>query len=190
MNLSLKYVQRKYITGNLIHKLFSKKKLFTCRSKIGLSCVSETTMNMLHGLLPDTCLQGSYTIKELKVNIYHCKTIGYNRNVIRQTACKVFHPVTVESYGCLFNYKKKLVGSLLRRRPPAKYFVKGIFLTLVWPDLSRFNWYFSHTQIINSCCSKQEPLSFQSHSYLFWFRYFSVTIKWLSKKRRYMNKRF
>ena len=54
-----------------------------------------------------------YTLKRLwvgpiftdqfrKITIRH-KRIGYNLNVMRQTACLVFNPITVDIFAALFN---------------------------------------------------------------------------------------
>ena len=36
-------------------------------------------------------------------SIYH-KRIGYNLNVMRQSACKVINPITADTFAALFNY--------------------------------------------------------------------------------------
>ena len=35
--------------------------------------------------------------------IMHYKRIGYNLNVMRESACLVFNPITVDGYAALFN---------------------------------------------------------------------------------------
>ena len=35
--------------------------------------------------------------------IMRCKRIGYNLNVMRQSACLVINPITVDGYAALFN---------------------------------------------------------------------------------------
>ena len=40
----------------------------------------------------------------LEKNIMRYKRIGYNLNVMRQTACLVINPITVDGYAALFNY--------------------------------------------------------------------------------------
>ena len=38
-----------------------------------------------------------------KYNLYHYKKIGYNINVLQQTACLVVNPITVGNFAFLFN---------------------------------------------------------------------------------------
>ena len=40
-----------------------------------------------------------------KKNIVHYKRIGYNINIMRQSACLVFNPITVNNFASLFNCK-------------------------------------------------------------------------------------
>ena len=40
---------------------------------------------------------------QFRKNIMHCKRIGYNLNVMRQSACLVINPITVDGYAALFN---------------------------------------------------------------------------------------
>ena len=37
--------------------------------------------------------------------IMRCKRIGYNLNVMRQSACFVIYPIKVDGYAALFNCK-------------------------------------------------------------------------------------
>ena len=36
--------------------------------------------------------------------IVRCKRIGYNINIMRQSACLVFNPITVNNFASLFNW--------------------------------------------------------------------------------------
>ena len=40
---------------------------------------------------------------EFRNIIIHYKRIGYNLNVMRQSACLVINPITVDGYAALFN---------------------------------------------------------------------------------------
>ena len=40
---------------------------------------------------------------QLRKNIMRYKHIGYNLNLLRQSACLVINPITVDSYAALFN---------------------------------------------------------------------------------------
>ena len=40
---------------------------------------------------------------QFRKNIIRYKRIGYNLNVMRQSACLVINPITVDSYAALFN---------------------------------------------------------------------------------------
>ena len=52
---------------------------------------------------------GSYLFSAQFIEIiYHHKKIGYNINVLQQTACLVLNPITVGNFTFLFNYT--LVG--------------------------------------------------------------------------------
>ena len=44
-----------------------------------------------------------FSVKFIKV-ISHYKKIGYNFNVLQQTACLVVNPITVGNFAFLFNY--------------------------------------------------------------------------------------
>ena len=39
----------------------------------------------------------------LEKNITRYRRIGYNLNVMRQSACLVFNPITVDNYAAFFN---------------------------------------------------------------------------------------
>ena len=39
---------------------------------------------------------------QFRKNIMHYKRIGYNLNVMRQSACLVINPITVDGYATLF----------------------------------------------------------------------------------------
>ena len=42
------------------------------------------------------------------------KRIGYNLNVMRQSACSVINPITVDGYAAIFNYTPVNPGSGVR----------------------------------------------------------------------------
>ena len=42
-------------------------------------------------------------LNSLEKNIMTYKRIGYNPNVMRQSACLVINPITVDGYAALFN---------------------------------------------------------------------------------------
>ena len=41
--------------------------------------------------------------RQVRKNITRCKRIGYNLNVMRQSACLVINPFTVDGNAALFN---------------------------------------------------------------------------------------
>ena len=45
----------------------------------------------------------SFTAQFIKI-IFHYKKVGYNNNVLQQTACLVINPITVGNFAFLFNY--------------------------------------------------------------------------------------
>ena len=45
----------------------------------------------------------SYFLEQFRKFINRYKRIGYNPDIIRQTACLVVNPITIDSYALLFN---------------------------------------------------------------------------------------
>ena len=62
------------------------------QSKIGIPASKQYKLNAL-----DTIFLG--LVSEDKVNV----TVEYNMDIMRQSACLVVNPITVDSYGFLFN---------------------------------------------------------------------------------------
>ena len=52
--------------------------------------------------VPDHCLSFYFSDQFRKISIRY-KRIGYNMNVMQQTACLVVNPVTVNNFADLFN---------------------------------------------------------------------------------------
>ena len=48
-------------------------------------------------------LEGMIFLSNLEKNITRYRPIGYNLNVMRQSACLVFNPITVDNYAAFFN---------------------------------------------------------------------------------------
>ena len=48
------------------------------------------------------------------ITLYRC--IGYNLNVMRQSACLVFNPIMVDNYAAFFNWLIIMLLSLIARR--------------------------------------------------------------------------
>ena len=44
----------------------------------------------------------NFSVQYIKT-IFHCKKIGYNINVLQQTACLVVNPITFGNFAFLFN---------------------------------------------------------------------------------------
>ena len=66
-----------------------------------------------------------------KIKIRH-KHIGYDLNVMRQYACLVINPITVDNFAALFNCTPvdRSSDSMMAR-------TKAIHLSLLWPELFR-----------------------------------------------------
>ena len=107
------------------------------------------------------------------------KRIGYNLSIMRQTACLVINPTSVDSYASLFNYKTARVGPQTQWRPWHKAFTSGLGLdamSLAWPTM---------VQLVISFNSglqwgiSQEYSFFGSSQWSIWFCVFAAT-HWLS----------
>ena len=68
------------------------------------------------------------------------RRIGYNLNVMRQSACLVFNPITVDNYAAFFNCKGGS-GVRLLDGPDIKLVGAGASCLLLGPP--GFNWCFS-----------------------------------------------
>ena len=47
---------------------------------------------------------------QFRKNIMGYKRIGYNLNVMQQSACLVINPITVDGYGALFKIARRWIG--------------------------------------------------------------------------------
>ena len=67
--------------------------------------------------------------------IMRYKRIGYNLNVMRQSACLVIHPITVDGFAALFNCTPvdRASDTMLAR-------AKAIHFSLLGLELSSFAW--------------------------------------------------
>ena len=67
--------------------------------------------------------------------IMRYKRIGYNLNVMRQSACLVINPITVDGYAALFNCTPvdRASDSMMAR-------LKAIHFSWLGPELSSFAW--------------------------------------------------
>ena len=92
---------------------------------------------------------------QFKKVIVRYKRIGYNINIMRQTACLVFTPITVNNFASLFNCTP--VGRRQTRWWPRhkaiyfNWFGPELFCLLLGPP--GFNCWFSFAQVFQWCCS-------------------------------------
>ena len=78
--------------------------------------------------------------------IMRCKRIGYSLNVMRQSACLVINPITVNGYAALFNCTPVDRGSdPMMARP------KAIHFSWLGPELSSVAWSTGAQVIIFFC---------------------------------------
>ena len=78
--------------------------------------------------------------------IMRYKRIGYNLNVIRQSACLVINPITVDSYAALFNCTQvDQASDSMMARP------KAIHFSWLGPELSSVAWSTGAQLIIFFC---------------------------------------
>ena len=80
---------------------------------------------------------------QFKKIIVRYKRIGYNINIMRQSACLVFNPITVNNFASLFNCTP--VG-----RASDSMMIVGLGLLLGPPG---FNCWFSFAPVFQWCCS-------------------------------------
>ena len=74
------------------------------------------------------------------------KRIGYNLNVMRQSACLVINPITVDGYASLFNCTPVDLASDSMMAQP-----KAIHFSWLGPELSSFAWSTGAQLIIFFC---------------------------------------
>ena len=87
--------------------------------------------------------------------IVRYKRIGYNINIMRQSACLVFNPITVNNFASLFNCTPvgRASDSMMAR-------LKAIYFSCFGPELfclllgpPGFNCWFSSAPVFQWCCS-------------------------------------
>ena len=78
-------------------------------------------------------------------HIVRYKRIGYNINIIRQSACLVFNPITINNFASLFNCTP--VG----RASDSVVWAGAFFCLLLGPP--GFNCWFSFAPVFQWCCS-------------------------------------
>ena len=67
---------------------------------------------------------------QFRIIIVRYKRIGYNINIMRQSACLVFNPITVNNFAYIFNCRPvgRPSDSMLPRH-------KAIYFSWLWPEL-------------------------------------------------------
>ena len=87
--------------------------------------------------------------------IVRYKRIGYNINIMRQSACLVFNPITVNNFVSLFNCTPVGRASDSMRAPTYSYYFSWLgpelFCLLLGPP--GFNCWFSSAPVFHWCCS-------------------------------------
>ena len=87
--------------------------------------------------------------------IIRYKRIKYNINIMRQSACLVFNPVTVDNFASLFNCTPvgRASDSMMARHKAIHFSCLGpeLFCLLLGP--SGFNCWFSFVPVFQWCCS-------------------------------------
>ena len=111
-SLTAKHLQQDYRYHKL-RKTFSK---FYCRHYELISKFNVGLKTLLHQGLSEPEFYGVsvYKFKNIEgradflisseKNFVRYKRIGYNINIMRQSACLVFNPITVNNFASLFNY--------------------------------------------------------------------------------------
>ena len=101
--------------GYRYHKLRKAFSKFYCLHYELISKFNVGLKSLLHQGLSEPEFYGDLVYKFKKIRgmtdfsdqfrkiIMHYKRIGYNLNVMRQSACLVINPITVDSYAALFN---------------------------------------------------------------------------------------
>ena len=133
---------------------------------------------------------------QFRKNIVRYKRIGYNINIMRQSASLVFNPITVNNFPSLFNCTP--VG----RASDSMLWHKAIYFSWLGPELfclllgpPGFNCWFSFAPVFQWCCSTPQgsPVSvttrcfcrvliFVSSQYLSVIYLFPVMIHWWVRK--------
>ena len=87
--------------------------------------------------------------------IVRYKRIGYNINIMRQSACLVFNPITVNNFASLFNCTPvgRASDSMMARHKDIyfSWFGPELFCLLLGPP--GFNCWFSSAPVFQWCCS-------------------------------------
>ena len=101
-------------TNKLYHKLRKAFSKFYRRHYELISKFNVRLKSLLHQGLSEPEFYGDLVYKFKKIrgmndfsdqfrNIMRYKRIGYNLNIMRQSACLVIYPITVDGYAALFN---------------------------------------------------------------------------------------
>ena len=97
-------------------------------------------------MLKDTLFAMTDFSDQFRKIIMHYKHIGYNLNVMRQSACLVINPITVDGYATLFNYTPvDRASDSMMARP------KAIRFSWLGPELSSVAWSTGAQLIIFFC---------------------------------------
>ena len=103
--------------GYRYHKLRNTFSKFYCRHFELVSKFNVGLNTLLHQGLSESEFYGDLVCKLKKIEgradfsyqfrkiIVHYKRIGYNINIMRQSACLVFNPITVNNFASFFNCK-------------------------------------------------------------------------------------
>ena len=121
--------------GYRYHKLRKSFSKFYCRHYELVSKFNIGLKTLLHLGLSELKFYGDlvYKLKKIvgradfsdqfKKIIVRCKRIGYNINIMWQSACLVFNPITVNNFAFLFNCKPVGRASRLSDGPDIKLFI-------------------------------------------------------------------
>ena len=83
--------------------------------------------------------------------IVRYKRIGYNINIMRQSACFLFNPITVNNFASLFNFTPVGRASDSVKAIYFSWFGPKLFCLLLGPP--GFNCWFSFAPVFQGCCS-------------------------------------
>ena len=88
-----------------ISKLYHQHSELIVKYKIRLKTILQQGISepKFYGDLVYTFKRKSYFSDQFKTIIKHYKKVGYNLDIMRQSACLILNPITVYSYGFLFN---------------------------------------------------------------------------------------
>ena len=92
---------------------------------------------------------------QFRKNIVRYKHIGYNINIMRQSACLVFNPITVNNFASLFNCTPvgRVSDSMMVPTLSYLFELAGDELFCLWLGLPGFNCWFSFAPLFQWCCS-------------------------------------